>query len=60
VAPISRSNIPQGCRELTAADGFGEIDQSRVVLHRNRRSRGPAVGAMARAVRDGFARPNEN
>jgi len=59
VAPISRSNIPEGCRELTTADGFGEIDQSRVVLHRNRRSRGPAVTAMARAIRDAFARPGD-
>ncbi|WP_292125207.1 LysR substrate-binding domain-containing protein, partial [Mesorhizobium sp.] len=35
IAPISRSNIPPDCRELTAADGFGDIDSSNVVLHRN-------------------------
>jgi DNA-binding transcriptional LysR family regulator len=57
IAPISRSNIPEGCRELTEEDGFGEIDQSRVVMHRNPRSRGPAVDAMARAIRDAFAIP---
>ena len=55
IAPISRSNIPEGCRELTEEDGFGEIDHSRVVMHRNPRSRGPAVDAMARAIRDAFS-----
>ena len=44
VAPISRSNIPAGCRELTAADGFGDIDASNVVLHRN-------PGASSEAIR---------
>lgn len=57
IAPISRSNIPAGCRELTQEDGFGEIDHSRVVMHRNPRSLGQAVDAMARAIRDAFAAP---
>jgi DNA-binding transcriptional LysR family regulator len=35
IAPISRSNIPSDCRELTAAEGFGAIDSSDVVLYRN-------------------------
>lgn len=55
IAPISRSNIPPGCRELTEADGFGDIDASKVVMHRNPRSRGKAVDAMARAIREAFA-----
>ncbi|GIL02345.1 MAG: LysR family transcriptional regulator [Alphaproteobacteria bacterium] len=55
IAPISRSNIPPGCRELAAAEGFGDIDASKVVMHRNPRSRGDVVDAMARAIRDGFA-----
>ncbi|MEC9342926.1 MAG: LysR family transcriptional regulator [Pseudomonadota bacterium] len=55
VAPLSRSNIPAGCRELTAEDGFGDIDGSKVVMHRNPRSPGPAVEAMSRAIRDAFA-----
>lgn len=55
IAPLSRSGIPPGCRELTEADGFGNIDNSKVVMHRNRRSRGEAVDAMARAIRDAFA-----
>ena len=57
IAPLSRSNIPEGCRELTAEDGFGDIDDSRVVMHRNPHSRGPAVDAMARAIRDAFSTP---
>ena len=37
IAPLSRSNIPSGARELTTADGFPSIDSSRVVLKRNPR-----------------------
>lgn len=55
IAPISRSNIPAGCRELTPEDGFGAIDASNLVLHVNPRSRGEAVEAMARAIREAFA-----
>lgn len=55
IAPISRSNIPPGCRELTAADGFGDIDTSHVVLHVNRTARGPAVEGMAEAIREAFS-----
>jgi DNA-binding transcriptional LysR family regulator len=54
IAPISRSNIPAGCRELTAADGFGDIDTSHVVLHVDRNARGQAVAGMADAIRDAF------
>lgn len=54
VAPISRSNIPADCRELTAADGFGEIDSSRVVMHRAAGAKGPAVDGMADAIREAF------
>jgi DNA-binding transcriptional LysR family regulator len=56
VAPISRSNVPAGCRELTAADGFGDIDASNVVLHR--RASSEAIDSMADAIREAFfARP---
>ena len=54
VAPISRSNIPADCRELIAADGFGEIDASRVVLHRNPKSASEAIDGMAEAMREAF------
>lgn len=54
VAPIARSNIPADCRELTEADGFGQIDSTRVVLHRNPRSVSEAVDVMANAIREAF------
>lgn len=54
VAPISRSNIPADCRELMPADGFGEIDASRVVLHRNPRASSEAIAGMAEAIREAF------
>ena len=54
IAPISRSNIPEGCRELTAADGFGDIDSSNVVLRRNPLAVGEAIDGMAEAIREAF------
>ena len=54
IAPISRSNIPEGCRELTAADGFGDIDSSNVVLRRNPLAAGEAIDGMAEAIREAF------
>ncbi len=54
IAPISRSNIPDGCRELTAADGFGDIDSSNVVLRRNPHAAGEAIDGMAEAIREAF------
>lgn len=55
VAPVARSNIPAGCRELSAAEGFGEIDSANVVLLRNRTVANAAVDSMAQAIRDAFA-----
>ena len=55
IAPLSRSNIPPGCRELTAEDGFAEIDHSAVVMYPGRKAAEPAVKAMAAAIRDAFA-----
>jgi DNA-binding transcriptional LysR family regulator len=54
IAPVSRSNIPAGCRELTHADGFGTIDHSNVVLHRNPAATGGAIDGMADAIREAF------
>ena len=54
VAPISRSNIPEGCRELTSAEGFGAIDASRLVLRRNSRSTSDAIGTMASLLSQAF------
>lgn len=54
IAPISRSNIPEGCRELGAMEGFGDIDTSRVVLHRNPKSKGAVTDGMVEAIRAAF------
>ena len=54
IAPLSRCDIPAGCRELTEADGFGQIDSTRVVLHRNPRSTSEAIDGMADAIREAF------
>ncbi len=59
IAPISRSNIPHGCRELTAADGFGDIDASNVVLHRNPHACSEAIDGMVEAIREAFLTPSE-
>jgi DNA-binding transcriptional LysR family regulator len=55
IAPISRSNIPIDCRELTAADGFGDIDSSNVVLHRNPLATGEAIDGMEKTILAAFA-----
>ncbi len=55
IAPISRSNIPAGCRELTPAEGFGDIDASNVVLHRNPNATSEAIDGMAVAIREAFS-----
>lgn len=54
VAALSRSTIPESCRELTAADGFPMVDASRVVLKRNPAGSGPAAEALAQMLRDAF------
>ena len=54
IAPISRSNIPPDCRELTLAEGFGAIDASHVVLKRGSGSPDLAIDGMADAIRDSF------
>jgi DNA-binding transcriptional LysR family regulator len=54
IAPLSRSTIPQGCRELTAEDGFPIVDSARVVLRRNPRGTSPAVEGMAALLREAF------
>lgn len=59
VAPLSRSVIPPGCRELTESDGFGIIDLSKVVLRTRADKRSQAVDAMADAIRGAFRGPIE-
>jgi DNA-binding transcriptional LysR family regulator len=55
IAPLSRSTIPPGCRELTTEDGFPIVDNARVVLRRNPRGTSPAVEGMADILRAAFA-----
>jgi DNA-binding transcriptional LysR family regulator len=54
ISPLSRSTIPAGCRELTAADGFPIIDRSRVVLRRNPRGTSEAIEGLAATMREAF------
>ncbi|TCR92294.1 MULTISPECIES: LysR substrate-binding domain-containing protein [Rhizobium/Agrobacterium group] len=59
IAPLSRSNIPPDCRELTIEDGFPPIDSSRVVLRRNAYHSNPAVESMAEVIRAAFRPINQ-
>lgn len=54
VAPLARSSIPPGCRELTSEDGFVTVDNARVVLRRNPSGSSPAIEAMVITLRDAF------
>ncbi|KQV35121.1 MULTISPECIES: LysR family transcriptional regulator [unclassified Rhizobium] len=54
VSPMSRSNIPEGCRELTVADGYDVIDFSSVVLRTRSRQPDVIVDSMANAIREAF------
>lgn len=54
VVGLSRSTIPEGCRELTLADGFPTIDTSAVVLHQNPRGTSPAIEELAAGIRAAF------
>ncbi len=54
ISPLSRSTIPTGCRELTAADGFPIVDRARVVLRRNPRGTSPAIEGLAEMLRQAF------
>ncbi|MBL9049776.1 MAG: LysR family transcriptional regulator [Tabrizicola sp.] len=54
IAPLSRSTIPAGCRELTSSDGFPIVDSARVILRRNPRGTSPAVEGMAAMLREAF------
>ncbi len=57
IAPLARSSIPAGCRELTADDGYEVIDHSNVVLRISKAGNGKdrIVEAMADAIRRAFA-----
>ncbi|MDO9414761.1 LysR substrate-binding domain-containing protein [Pararhizobium sp.] len=54
IAPLSRSSIPAGCRELTTLEGYRIIDFSNVILRQNSRRHDKAVEGMASAIREAF------
>lgn len=54
ISAISRSTIPEGCRELTADDGFPMVDHSRIVLRRNPRGSSPAIDGLTDMLREAF------
>lgn len=54
VVALSRSTVPPGCRELTAADGFPVVDSDCVVLRESLRGSSPATAALAQMIRDAF------
>ncbi len=54
IAPLSRSNIPPGCRELTPADGFPTIDASRVMLRQSADRSSPAITGLGDMLREAF------
>lgn len=54
IAPLARSNIPPGCRELTAADGFPTIDASRVILRQSADHSSAAIAGLADMLRQAF------
>lgn len=54
IAPLSRSTLPPGTRELTIEDGFSQIDTSQVVLKRNPRRGGPAIDGLVDVIRKAF------
>lgn len=54
IAPLTRSSIPAGCRELTAADGYDVIDFSNVVMKTRPRGNKRIVETMSNAIREAF------
>ena len=54
IAPMSRRQIPPGCRELTKEDGFLNMLDSNVVMRRRPRTSSEALDRMAAAIREAF------
>lgn len=55
VVALARSTIPEGCRELTEADGFPLVDASCLMLHRHPAAEGAALNALTDCLRATFA-----
>ncbi len=54
IAPLTRSSIPAGCRELTVDDGYDVIDFSNVILKARPRGNRRIVETMCNAIREAF------
>lgn len=59
IAPLTRSSIPAGCRELTADDGYDVIDFSNVILKARPRGNKRIVETMCNAIREAFRVPGQ-
>lgn len=59
IAPLTRSSIPAGCRELTADDGYDVIDFSNVILKARPRGNKRIVETMCNAIREAFRTPGQ-
>jgi DNA-binding transcriptional LysR family regulator len=57
IAPLTRSSIPAGCRELTADDGYDVIDFSNVVMKTRTRGNNRIIETMSNAIREAFRTP---
>ena len=55
IAPLSRSNIPADCRELTKEDGFWNFLVSNVVLRCRPGLNSEVAESMSNAIREAFA-----
>lgn len=54
VAPLARSALPDGCRELTTEDGFSPIDATAIVLHRAPGGASEVIEGIAEMLRAAF------
>ena len=55
IAPLSRSNIPDDCRELTKDEGYWNFLASNVVLRYRAGLTSDVADSMAAAIREAFA-----
>ncbi|MEO9874191.1 MAG: LysR substrate-binding domain-containing protein [Anderseniella sp.] len=57
VAVLAQSQIPPDCRELTADEGFPNLQGTNIVLRQRTQNRCSAKVGMAQAVREAFQAP---
>lgn len=57
VAILAQSQIPPGCRELTADEGFPQLQGTNIVLRQRNHDKCGTKAGMAQAVREAFQSP---